>query len=579
MYTGILKEWYRNHYGPDMIEMSKLYQKEFPDRPYIQEEYPFLHHFEARDHLSDHLDIHTEKPNLVILIVEGLANDFLHPVRGIHFMRFTDSLANQGLYWPHFFANSERSFAATPSIMGSLPFGKIGFALLNQYPYHFSLVNIFKENHYFTSFYYGQGAWFHGKEPFYKFNNIDQIIDKNHYHPSLDKVFIGEANHFWGYNDIDLFNQYFITTDSLKKDKRLDIFFTGTSHAPFNLKHPDYYHRKLSDHIQKLASAEDREYFEKYRNYYTALYNVDDALRYFFNRYYVRPEYNNTIFIITGDHPVTEIPVENALKKYHVPLIIYSPTIQCPQVFKEFASHLDLYETLLGFYEKQASFKIPSVSTALGKGLSFSNDPKDDNAIPFMNDNRHVDDYFYKSYFIADNQTLFKVKENLELQEVYDLKTWKKLNRKMQCFRAASLNASAFNHLLPKTYYFEYFNYQLLAEYQKKEIFTMPSEKIDLIQNIKMESLPVFIDFNFLLHDHLEYIPTCFIELLDTNGNRLKEYMYELKSHQDECQFHIEIPNSEYIQSPFFLQLSLGSKEGHRFKISDLEIRIYNKKL
>ncbi len=578
LYSGILKEWYRNHYGPDMIEMSHQYQHEFPNRNYIQQQYPFLHKFEAVDKLSEHLDNPATDPNLVIIIIEGLSDDFLKPVRGIQFMQFTDSLARQGLYWPHFFANSERSFAATPSIVGSLPFGKIGFALLNQYPYHFSLVNIFKENNYFTSFYYGQGAWFHGKEPFYKFNNIDQIVDKNYFHPSLDKVYIGEANHFWGYNDIDLFHQYFITTDSLKKDKRLDIFFTGTSHAPFSLKHPDYYHRKLSTQIQNLNSQEDREYFEKYRKYYTSLYNVDDALRYFFNRFYVRDDYRNTIFIITGDHPVTEIPVKNSLKKYHVPLIIYSPTIQCHQVFKEYASHLDLYETLLGFYSRNPHFKFPSVSTAIGTGLKFSYYTDDNNSIAFMNDNRYVDDFFYKSYYISDNQTLYKVKENLELREIYDLKNWKKLNRKMLCFRAASLNASAFNRLLPEAIYFDFFHFQLLADYQKAELFSMPSERMRLIQNIKVENQPVYIDFNFLLHDHDDYIPQCIVEIYNPQGSKLTEFISELKSHQKECQFHIQIPKLTSFPPPFLLNISLGSKEGYRFEISDLKVRVYKKK-
>ena len=158
---------------------------------------------------------------------------------------------------------------------------------------------------------------------------------------------------------MDLFKQYFITTNSLKKDKRLDIFFTGTSHAPFNLKYPERYHQKLSKDISTLSSSEDKEHFEKYRNYYASLYNVDDALRYFLTQYSNRSDYHKTIFIITGDHPMTEIPNENDLKKYHVPLILFTPTIQCPQVFKEFASHLDLYESILGFYIRNTQFKFP----------------------------------------------------------------------------------------------------------------------------------------------------------------------------------------------------------------------------
>jgi phosphoglycerol transferase MdoB-like AlkP superfamily enzyme len=576
IYSSIFKNWYQNQFGPDKLKMSEHFQEEFPDRKYINKEYPFLHEFETRDKLSGYLAPHTQAPNLIIFIVEGLANDFLHPVKGIHFMPFLDSLSKKSLYWDRFFSNCERSFNVTPSLIGSLPFGENGFAFLDQYPYHFSLVNVFKKNNFYTSFYYGQGAWFHGKEPFYKFNNIDQIVDRNDFNSSLDKVFIGEENHFWGYNDFDLFKQYFITTDSIKKEKRLDIFFTGTTHAPFSLKNPNYYHLKLDKQIEVLTSSEDKEHFEKFRTYYTALYNVDDAMRYFFNEYSKRPEFANTVFLITGDHPMTEIPAESSIKKYHVPLIIYSPTIKIPEKFHGISSHLDIYETILSYYQNAYQFDVPPVSTALGSGISFSTQFENDHVVPIMNDNRQINDFFYNGYFVADDNTLFKVIDNLTINEYYDIKNWKRIYNKLKCFRAASLNAGSYKKLMPEKYYFDFFNYEIHDEMVKKEKFKLGATSLNLIKDVRLYDNQIYLDLEFRRWEHLDFTPQCLIRIYKEEGVLEKELVYEIKSGETECQVHIPVPMKLCNPGECFIKAVLKNKESHSYTISDLKVKVYS---
>jgi uncharacterized sulfatase len=578
IYVSILKDWYHRMMGPDMNMMSNQYQEEFNNHKYINPEYPFLHQFESNNTLSQFLNPISETPNLVIFIVEGLSDEFLHPIKGVEFMPFLDSLSKQSLYWDRFFTNGERSFAATPCLIGSLPFGKIGFALLNQYPYHFSLVNVFKENNMFTSFYYGQGAWFHGKEPFYKFNNIDQIIDKNNFSDHLEKVFIGEENHFWGYNDFDLYKQYFITTESQKNENRLDIFFTGTSHAPFHLKYPDLYHHKLDEEIKRISATEDKEYFENYRTNYTSLYNVDDAFRYFFEEYSKRADFKNTIFLITGDHPMSEIQTENSLKKYHVPLIIYTPSLKHPVAFHGISSHLDVYETLLSYYKEEHHFKTPIISTALGSGLSFSTAYENKNIVPIMNDNRQVNDFLFDGNFISDDNTLYKVNDNLEITEYYDITKWHKIYKKLQSFRAASLNASVYKKLMPEYYYFYFFNYSILLQNERNEKFLLGPNDMNLIQDLKTHSSQIYIDVEFKRWEHLDFTPQCIVGLYSYKHKLIQEFTFELKSQQEECQFHIPVTIPDPDNPYCFIKAVLRDKEGHSYLISDLKVKAYEKK-
>jgi uncharacterized sulfatase len=574
IYTSILKDWWRKTTGEDPLKVAEHYQKEFPDRKYIHPDYPFLHRFENKDHLSEYLTDSLKNPNLVICIVEGLSDEFLHPVRGISFMPYLDSLSQQSLYWDHFFSNGERSFAVTPSLIGSLPFGSLGFALLDQYPYHFSLVNIFRQNNYYTSFYYGQGAWFHGKEPFYRFNNIDQIIDKNHYDPSLEKVFIGEEKHFWGYNDIDLFKQYFIVTDSLKKEKRLDIFFTGTSHAPFDLKYPEYYHQLFEENLKTVSNAEDRVFFEKYSNYFCSLYNVDDAIRNLIETYKTRPDFNRSIFIITGDHPMTEIHVDHKLKKYHVPLIIYSPALKKHAVFHGWNSHLDIYESILSYYQNQAQFKVPEYSTALGMGLSFSEHSDYHNNIPIMNDNRQINDFLIDGYYISEDNTLFKVMDNLEIKEYYDIKNWNRLYKKLRSLRAASLLSSDYKMLMPDTCYFNFFDYHLLHKSSREASFLLNKELI-LADSVVFNKKELFIDIEFTKPEHPEFIPICILRFNEIQNNKPVELIYELKSNHENCQFHLPVTVPFEIKKYSKLSLITKDKQNRQYNLAKMILKIY----
>ncbi|MEO6189134.1 MAG: hypothetical protein ABIO44_01015, partial [Saprospiraceae bacterium] len=207
-YANILKHGTNKMFDLDIPTFANKYQEEFSGKDYISKDYPFLHKFENENKLGNYLNSFERSPNIMVLITESLSEYFIHPIRGIEFMPFLDSLSKASLYWPNHLSVGERSFAVNPAINAAVPYGETGFSLLEVYPYHFSLVNILKKNNYYTSFYYGQGSWFHNKNHFYTFNNIDRIIDKNVFDTIFEKVLVGDEKNFWGFNDLDLFNQY-----------------------------------------------------------------------------------------------------------------------------------------------------------------------------------------------------------------------------------------------------------------------------------------------------------------------------------------------------------------------------------
>ncbi len=61
---------------------------------------------------------------------------------------------------------------------------------------------------------------------------------------------------------------------------------------------------------------------------YASILFADDAIKGFINSYTKRADFNNTIFLITGDHRMPEIPMVSKIDRYHVPLLIYSPLLK-----------------------------------------------------------------------------------------------------------------------------------------------------------------------------------------------------------------------------------------------------------
>ncbi|HEX3009112.1 MAG TPA: sulfatase-like hydrolase/transferase, partial [Bacteroidales bacterium] len=221
------------------VRLINEYQKEYNNIRYLSREYPLLHKAAQSSPLCNYFVSTGRAPSIIILIVEGLNNRFVNEIYGVPFMPFLDSLKSQSLYWDHFLTNGERSFAVVPTLTGSLPYGEKGFTLLEQLPIHLNLVKVMNANNYFTSFFYGQGAWMHQKDRYFKMSDIDLIVDKEKFASKYKKIVTGNDQFFWGYNDKQLFDEYKEVSDTLPSEHRLDIFFTGSMHPPFAISNDD----------------------------------------------------------------------------------------------------------------------------------------------------------------------------------------------------------------------------------------------------------------------------------------------------------------------------------------------------
>ena len=385
--------------------------KLFPHKIFFDKEYPLLSISNYEDVLSSYFHPFNTNPNIVIIIVEGLGERFMGKYRGVELMPFLSSLAEQSLYWKNCIASSERSFGALSSILASAPYGEKGFVFLNQDTTSLSLMDLLAPYGYFSAFYYGQPGWFHNTEPYLRRNSTNRIEHAYTFPEKYPKIMVGD--YFWGFNDKDLVARMLEVIDSLPQSSRMDILYTGSMHSPFIISQPEIYAFRLKKLVsENVSNTKDIAFFNQYKTYFETILFADDALRDLFSEYRQRPNYENTIFIITGDHTMSEIPLENLLDQYRTPLLIYSPRLKKAEIFMSINSHLDIAPTLLAFLQTQHNIPMPKSNAFIGKSLDTCKKFRSLQPILMMNGEREIEPIIFDKYLII-NDHLYELDEQL----------------------------------------------------------------------------------------------------------------------------------------------------------------------
>ncbi|HPH99645.1 MAG TPA: LTA synthase family protein, partial [Chitinophagaceae bacterium] len=428
---------------------------------YIDEQqYPFLHTEETPDVLSPFFQTTTTKPNIVIILVEGLGRAFTNKGAYLgNFTPFLDSLSEHSLYWQNFLSEGGRTFAVLPSLLGSLPFGKNGF---NEWgtsmPNHLSLISLLRHNGYQSSFYYGGDAHFDNMDIFLQKNNINTIFDEKTFPATYTKM---PANNgfTWGYGDKELFRRYIETlgNDTTQhKPPYCNVLLTVSTHSPFLINDQATYLQKVENHFTKLGFDEEKK--KESRNYtyqYASILFTDDALRNFFEAYSKRSDYNNTVFMITGDHRMPEIPMSTKIDRYHVPLIIFSPLLKRTANFASISTHFDITPSVLAWLKNQYNIAIPTIASWLGNGLDTNRMFRNVHNYPFMQTKNDINDFVLGDYMINGND-LFKINTNMDLFGEEDKEKNNQLQSAFDNFKQRNQKIIQGAKLIPDSVYRQY---------------------------------------------------------------------------------------------------------------------------
>lgn len=413
-------------------------------------EYPFLKPSAATpDVLGPFFNTGKEKPNVVILLVEGLGSEFVGDKDYSGFTPYLNSLIPKSLYWSNFLSNTGRTFGALPSLMASLPFGEKGFLEIEETPTHISLFSVLKKNGYTTSFFSGDKSSFDKKINFLEYNTVENIIDENKYDESYPKSVNGSNGFSWGYSDYEIFKKTLSVLDDIKKP-RLDLITTQTIHEPFDFPVKDKYLVKVDSMLNSSAKINaSKRKVTSHKDIFASILYADASIKMFIENYKKRPEFKNTIFIISGDHRLIPIAQKDKLCRFNVPFFIYSPMLKKTAKMKAVNSHFDFAPTLLAFLANNYNFTQPKETAWLGTGIDTSKTFRNTHKIPLMRYKGSINDFLYKDYMYSDGN-IFKIKDDFNIYKVSDKTVLNEITKEFREFKNLNAYVTQNDKVYPK---------------------------------------------------------------------------------------------------------------------------------
>ena len=277
----------------------------------------------------------TKQQNVVLLILESYATEFWGGVDREEpgLTPFLDSLRQHGVFYTESFANGRRSMDALPSILLGVPLYRGQSIAVSRYQSNewIGLGHLLGDAGYHTSFFHGapKGTMYFdaiaslsGIEDFYP---LERFPDQ-----TQDEAFDG---HLGLYDEEAL--QFAVRHVGTFEEPWFSTMFTISTHHPYRVP-PRY--------VDSLPKGS--------RDIHQSVAYVDLAVRRFFDEARQQPWFENTLFVITGDHtpPMRSSRYDTPIGRYMVPTLLYHPAGQLPALDpKRVVQHVDLFPTILDY--------------------------------------------------------------------------------------------------------------------------------------------------------------------------------------------------------------------------------------
>ncbi len=266
------------------------------------------------------------RPNVIQITVESLGAEFIGRfgnTRGL--TPRLDGLMNKSLVFTNFMATGTRTVRGMEALALSIP-PTPGTSIIKRpnNDHLFTIGTVFRDRGYRTSFIYGGRGYFDNMNNFFAGNGFE-IHDQSS-EPSDD---VGFSN-AWGVSDEDLYKWVIAQADKSAAEGEPFYHFvmTTSNHRPYTFPEGRI---DLPSHSGRAAAV-------KYSDFAIGKF-IDEAR--------TKPWFDNTIFVIVGDHCAnsagkTDVPVNN----YHIPLVVYAPSIIAPRAVDTLSSQIDYAPTL-----------------------------------------------------------------------------------------------------------------------------------------------------------------------------------------------------------------------------------------
>jgi arylsulfatase A-like enzyme len=178
-------------------------------------------------------------------------------------------------------------------------------------------------------------------------------------------------------------------------------------HTPFVVPRQAHYRERVAARLDALGVPQaQREPYRQQQDIYASILHTDDALRSWFQRMAARPEWKNTVVVVTGDHRLPEIPMATRLERYHVPLIVYSPLLRQPRRIKALSSHFDIAPSVLALLSHRYGMPMPQRVHWMGNGLDVQPQWRNLHHLPLKQTKTELSDYVSGEYYLAQGELM-----------------------------------------------------------------------------------------------------------------------------------------------------------------------------
>lgn len=301
--------------------------------------------------------------NVMIIILEsfsreyfGFYNQDLENGAYTGYTPFLDTLISKHSFTHTYsYGNGRKSIDATISVLAGIPAIPEPFVLSGYFNNTTrALPILLREKGYETAFFCSSPKGSMG------FAQTCNLLGMNQYFGMESYGNDHDYDGVWGIWD-DPFFQYTALEMSKLQQPFLTTLFTITSHAPFKLPQ----HREAD--------------FECDEPIHCVIRYTDEALRHFFETAKKQPWFDNTLFVLTGDHVnvITHDEYKTSAELFAVPVIFYKPDGSLKKIVNRVAQQIDIMPTVLGYLEYDKPY--------LSFGFDLNNDALDNFALNYFN--------------------------------------------------------------------------------------------------------------------------------------------------------------------------------------------------
>lgn len=267
--------------------------------------------------------------NIVLIIVESLGRDYTGFLNNKPYTPFLDTFSKRCMNFRFCYANGTRSIEMVPSIFCGMPSMIESHYLNSSYATNkmFNAFSCFARQGYSTAFFHAANNGTMSFQSFLKQTGPSLYFGLNEY-PKNE--FQRDFDGAWGIYD-EPYLKYFLRCCDTMKKPFFNAVFTISSHDPYQV--PNEYKSQCPDGTLPIHKS---------------IRYTDLALKSFFTEARKYPWFNETIFVITGDHTSygEDDYFYSSSGHYEVPLLFYGKGIQ-PAVYDKTVSQCDIVPTLM----------------------------------------------------------------------------------------------------------------------------------------------------------------------------------------------------------------------------------------